>query len=212
MAHEDRLRHDAECSGARESWPQSSDPGIVQRVVRPALISLLLLLAAACGGPLPASRTVSTSQALTGAPEWLEFEAPATRTELFRDVIRQSQVQSGRTGAVLFPMSHEDGELVAAPALESRADLLSGADAGEVLLTFDARERFGDERREAFQGLSEREASELIARSLLAKWNIHPSAPVTVVRAAGAPYAAAWLDGVFRINPAFVYMASAPTP
>ena len=81
--------------------------------------------------------------------------------------------------------------------------------------------RYGSSRRTAvfahiadgcsFQGLSEREASELVARSLLFTWGVRPDGPVKVVRAAGAPYAAAYLDGVLRLNPAFVYMASAPS-
>jgi hypothetical protein len=34
--------------------------------------------------------------------------------------------------------------------------------------------------------------------------------PVLVVRTSGAPYAAAWIDGTLRVNPAFVVMAAAP--
>ncbi len=182
-----------------------------------SLISLLALLVSACGvgGQAPLSRTLTTNQALTGAAEWLEFETPAARVELLRDVVRQSQVQAGRAGTVLFPMSSAmTGELLAAPALDSKIDLLAAADAGQgVVLTFDTRgDRFGEDRRDAFQGLSEREATELIARSLLAQWNVKTSGPVTVSRSAGAPYAAAWLDGTLRINPAFVYMVTAPAP
>jgi len=33
--------------------------------------------------------------------------------------------------------------------------------------------------------------------------------PVQVDRAAGAPYAAAWVDGALRLNPAFVLLAAA---
>ena len=54
------------------------------------LISLTALFLTACGaGTLPNNRNLSTSQALTGTAEWLEFEAPATRSELFRDVARR---------------------------------------------------------------------------------------------------------------------------
>ncbi len=167
------------------------------------------------GGQPAFSRVVSTGQALTGAAEWLEFESPQARADLFREVVKQSQLEAGRGGAVMFPMSsNSTGELVAAPALDSKIDLLAAADAGPgLMLTFDTRQdRFGEDRREAFQGLSEREATELIARSVLAQWGLKPMTPVTVSRAAGAPYAAAWLDGTLRINPAFVYMASAPAP
>ena len=181
-------------------------------MLRIALITLSLMFAAGCGvGPNPA-RGVSSGQALTGTAEWLEFETPAVRLELFRDVARQSSAQAGTRGAVLFPML-VNGEFVAAPALEPSSDLLGAGDAGAPTdLVLETRgDRFAEDRRDAFQGLSEREAAELIARSLLTSWNLKPSGPVTVVRVPGAPYAAAWIDGQLRLNPSFVYMASTPT-
>lgn len=179
---------------------------------RIALISLSSLLLAACGGGAVPSRGVSTTQALTGTAEWLEFEPTQVRVELFREVTRQGAQQAGSRGAVLFPQL-VDGEFVAAPSLETGVDLLGSADAGAAFdVTFDARaDRFSEDRRDAFQGLSEREAAELIARSLLTAWGLKPTGAVTVVRAAGAPYAAAWIDGQLRLNPAFIYMAAAPT-
>ena len=48
--------------------------------------------------------------------------------------------------------------------------------------------------------------------TLLSLWNVQTTGAVNVVRAPGAPYAAAWIDGELRLNPAFVYMAPAPTP
>jgi len=177
---------------------------------RLVLISAALVVLSACGvGPLPA-RAVSSTQALSGTAEWLEFESPAVRQELFRELVRGSVAQQGQMGTVLFPFM-QDGELQGARALDLRADLLQAPDAGVLQLTFDTRgDRFAEDRREAFQGLSEREATELIARSLLHRWNVKSSGPVLVIRAAGAPYAAAWIDGALRINPAFVYMAAAP--
>jgi hypothetical protein len=181
-------------------------------VLRIALISLSLVVFSACGQGALSSRGVSTGQALTGTAEWLEFEPTQVRVELFRDVARVSAAQAGSRGAVLFPML-VDGEFVAAPALETSSDLLGAADAGAAFdVAFDARsDRFSEDRRDAFQGLSEREAAELIARSLLTQWGLRPAGTVTVVRAAGAPYAAAWIDGQLRLNPAFIYMAAAPT-
>jgi hypothetical protein len=181
-------------------------------VVRTQLISLACLaVASACGGPPLSARGPSTAQALTGTAEWLEFEPVAVRQELFREIARASQAQAGAHGAVLFPML-VGGEFVGARALDPRTDLLLAPDAGvPLVLTFDGRgERFSEDRRDAFQGLSEREAAELVARSLLHHWNLTPSGPVAVVRAPGAPYAAAWIDGELRLNPAFVYMAAAP--
>lgn len=181
--------------------------------MRRLLISSLPVLLAACGGAaLPTARTLSSSQALTGVAEALEYEAPAARVELFRDVLRAGQAQAGQvaSGPVLFPMLRE-GAFVAAPALDVRADLLLAADAGQAFqVTMDGRQdRWGDERRETFQGLSEREAAELVARSLVHLWALRPDGAVTVVRSPGAPWAAAWIDGELRLNPAFVVMAAA---
>ena len=168
--------------------------------------------AVGCGVGTNPSRGVTSAQALTGTAEWLEFESPQVRVDLFRDLARQSTLQAGSHGAVLFPML-VDGEFVAAPALELGADLMGPGDAGAPLdLSFETRgDRFAEDRRDAFQGLSEREAAEQIARSLITLWNLKPTGAVTVVRTPGAPYAAAWIDGQLRLNPSFVYMAAAPT-
>jgi len=173
--------------------------------------SLLFLLAACGAGTLPA-RATSTTQALTGTAEWLEFEAPGLRFEMFRDVARMSQNQAGlrATGQMVFPMM-VNGEFVAAPGIDPRMDLLMSADAGGAIqLSFDGRgDRWSDDRRDSFQGLSEREAVELIARSLVQHWGIPRADVIRVDRVAGAPYAAAYIDGILRVNPAFVYMATA---
>lgn len=169
----------------------------------------------ACGVGGSASKAVTTSQALTGTAEWLEFESPQVRTELFRDVARRSSIEAGMRGTVLFPML-VDGQFIAAPAIDTASDLLGTTDAGAfatpVDLVFELNgDSFAEDRRDSFQGLSEREAAELIARSLINVWGVKPNGPVTVVRMPGAPYAAAWIDGQLRLNPSFVYMASAPT-
>lgn len=181
-------------------------------MLRTSLISLSLLWAVGCGMGTNPARGVTSAQALTGTAEWLEFESPQVRVDLFRDLARQSTLQAGSHGAVLFPML-VGGEFVAAPALELGADLMGPGDAGAPLdLAFETRgDRFAEDRRDAFQGLSEREAAEQIARSLITLWNLKPTGAVTVVRTPGAPYAAAWIDGQLRLNPSFVYMAAAPT-
>lgn len=183
-------------------------------MLRIVLISFVVAVLSACGvGSTPAAGRVSSTQALTGTAEWLEFESPQVRVELFKEVARRSTAEAGARGAVLFPIM-TNGEFIAAPGLESSADLLGAADAGQVSveLVFETTgDSFAEDRRDAFQGLSEREAAELIARSLIHLWNVKPSGSVSVVRMPGAPYAAAWIDGQLRLNPSFVYMASAPT-
>jgi hypothetical protein len=139
------------------------------------------------------------------------------RLELFREVARQSETEAGQAAQalVLFPMTTADGELVAAPGFEGRLDLLQSPDAGSSLqLVFDGRtgERWPDDRRESLQGLSEREAAELVARTLLSHWQVQPAGVVQVDRASGAPYAVAYVDGILRINPAFLYLAAAYGP
>lgn len=180
--------------------------------MRRLVITTVSLLLVACGGQQLPQKAATASQALTGTAELLEFEAPAVRADMFRELARQSVAQAGRPGSVFFPISR-DGALVAAPGLDPRADLLGNADAGSVLqLVLDSPgDRWSEDRRETFQGLSEREAAELVARSLINLWGLNPVGPVIVERAAGAPWAAAWVDGTLRVNPAFVYMAAAPT-
>jgi hypothetical protein len=182
--------------------------------MRRALLISFLALSACGGGVTLPSRSVSAQQALTGMAEALEFESPQVRQDLFRSIVKTSEGQAGLvpSGPVYFPMARGQ-ELIAAPALDPRIDLLSGSDAGHpVQLVMDNREEsWAEDRRDSFQGLSEREAAELVARSLIAQWGLEFTAPIQVVRTSGTPYAAAWVDGTLRVNPAFVVMAAAPS-
>ncbi|MCP3138379.1 hypothetical protein [Pyxidicoccus xibeiensis] len=185
----------------------------------PGLLLCLVTVLTACGeAGAPVRATMSARQALTNPPEFLEFESQATRLELFREVARQSAIEAGQAAQaqalVLFPISQE-GELLAAPGFDAKMDLFQFPDAGGGLqLVFDARagERWPEDRRDGLQGLSEREAAELLARTLLSHWGIRPVVAVQVDRASGAPYAVAYVDGILRINPAFLYLAAAYGP
>lgn len=183
----------------------------------PGLLLSLVTVLTACGeAGVPVSPKTSARQALTNPPEFLEFETPGARLELFREVARLSTLEAGQAAQalVLFPIS-QHGELLAAPGFDSRMDLFQAPDAGAGFqLVFDARagERWPEDRRESLQGLSEREAAELVARTLLAHWGIRPEVAVQVDRAVGAPYAVAYVDGILRINPAFLYLAAAYGP
>ena len=177
-----------------------------------ALFIACAALCLACGGPAIAPTSLSVRTALTDAPEAVQAESSSSRADLFAEVARDSLDESGRAAGpeVLFPIV-QDGSAIAAPGFDPRTDLLTGADAGDpVWLTLDAgAERWPVDRRVSLQGLSEKEAAELVARSLIARWNLHPHGQVAVERASGAPYAAAWADGVLRINPSFLYLAAA---
>ena len=183
-------------------------------MIRLALIISFVALTACGGGVSMPSRNVSAQQALSGMAEALEFETPQVRQDLYKSILKTSESQAGlvASGPVYFPMA--SGQMViAAPAMDAKVDLLSGSDAGNpVVLVMDNREEsWAEDRRESFQGLSEREAAELVARSLITLWGIESTDPIQVVRTSGTPYAAAWVDGTLRVNPAFVVMASAPT-
>ena len=81
-------------------------------------------------------------------------------------------------------------------------------DAGEPTALVFEGDRWSQERRDSLQGLSEREAVELVARSLAARWALHPRGALRVDRADGVPYAAAYADGVLRVNPVLLYLVA----
>jgi hypothetical protein len=148
---------------------------------------------------------------LAGAPELVELEPVQSRQELYREVLRTAAAQAGHlaTPGVLFAVARGE-ELYAAPALDPRADLLQSWDGGSgVALELDnGPEGWPEDPRESLQGLSERESAALVANSLLQRWGIQANSPVHVERALGAPYAAAYVNGVLRVNPSFVYLAA----
>src|SRR5579871_1041169 len=174
------------------------------RLFRASLAVVFPLFLAACGVDVNGARTLESRQALTGAPEMVEFQGPTARLKMFREMALLSQLESGRpsTPRAFFPLVR-DGAVVSAPGLDPQADLLLATDSGHPIdLVFDGfGEAWPSDRRDSLQGLSEREAAELVSRSLLVLWAIHPTGPVQVDRAASAPYAAAYVDGNLRINP-----------
>ena len=157
---------------------------------------------------------MSARQALAQDVEVMEFETPAGRQEMFRELARtsQQQAQTDANEAPLFAVLR-DGRLVPARPIDPRADLLQAPDAGAPFaLRLDGADRWPDARRDALQGLSEREAAELVARTLLSNWGVPADKEILVDRAPGAPYAVAYVDGVLRVNPAFLFMAAAVSP
>lgn len=181
-----------------------------------ALLLSSLLFVACGGGTVPLRSALNARQALTAPPELLEFESASTRQELFREVARISEQEAGQAAKalVLFPIS-QNGALVAGRGFEARTDLLQTTDARtdmQVQLNLGAGEAWSELGRESLQGLSERELAELVGRTLLAHWDIAPAGVIRVERAEGAPYAAAYVDGVLRINPSFLYLAAAAGP
>lgn len=178
------------------------------------LASLGLSACGVAGGP---QRANASRLALTFPPEAVELESAATRQQLFVAIATAADLESGRDASphTLFPMLKE-GRLVAAPGFDPRADLLQTSDAGSALqLVLDgptSPRGWPKDGRLSLYGLSEYEAASFVASSLLTKWNISPDGPVQVVRVPGAPYAAAYVDGVFQLNPALLYLAAAASP
>jgi hypothetical protein len=177
-----------------------------------AFVTLVALVLTACGVGPTTSRAVQMRQALTSPPELLEFEPLPVRQEMFREMARASESEAGQTAtaSVLFPLGHGDDALIAAPGFDPRSDLLQAPDAGTLLLSFDPRggDRWPEDRRDSLMGLSEREVAELVARTLLTRWSVQPAGTVEVDRATGAPYAAAYVDGILRLNPSLLYLAA----
>jgi hypothetical protein len=183
--------------------------------MRRLTLLLPVLLLAACGEVgmgAPAQNQPSVRQVLVEPPEQVEALSAGARADLYRSLLRESGAGTPDGLLALFPIVR-DGTVRAAPPIEGRLDLLDVADGGEPLvvnLDSALTDRWPLERREALQGLSEREAAELVARSLAARWGLHPRAALRVERAAGAPYAAAYAESVLRVNPALLYLAAAP--
>lgn len=179
--------------------------------LRVLTLALLGLAVAACGDLSAPVRGQTARSALLQTPEQVELLPPAVRQELYRMVVRdsgQEPLGGAEEALSLFPFV-QNGELGTAPSLEGRGDLFEVPDAGEPAALVFEGERWSDERRDSLQGLSEREAAELVARSLAGRWNLRPHGALRVTRADGVPYAAAYADGVLRLNPVLLYLVAA---
>jgi hypothetical protein len=170
-------------------------------------------LLAACGGGPSQSRAPTLRWVLTNDAERLEFASQPLLIDLFNEASRISRLEAGSGQKHTAPfLIIQDGRSLAAPGFDAHTDLLQPPDAGQPLqLTFGDRgeDRWPEDRRLGLGGLSEREAAEQVARSLLSLWGIQ-SGSVLVVRAPNASFAAAYTeDDRLRLNPAFLYMAAA---
>ena len=173
-----------------------------------ALISLFLLSLFACESAIPQSR--SLDKLLSDQVELLGDISSAKRTELYNETVRRSNQEAGRPGASLF-LIFTDGGFRAAPGLNPGKDLLTGLDAGSrPTIVFDESNPFSEERRETYGGLSEKEAAEFVTLALLQAWGLNDLPSVKVVRTPSSGYAAAYVDGVLRLNPSFLFVATAP--
>jgi hypothetical protein len=182
------------------------------RLSLPILLTGMALIAACGDGPAQ-TRATTLRWALTSDAEQLEFLGFRARQELFDEASRISRSEVGANRQPAPFLIIREGQSSTAPGLELNADLLQSPDAGQpVQLSFGERgeARWSEDRRAALGGLSEREAAEQVARSLLWLWNVGTSS-VRVVRAPNAPFAAAYStdDQTLWINPSFLNLAAA---
>jgi len=185
------------------------------------------------------SPSLSLEEALVSPAEMLEYESPATRQALWEELLHQAREQAQNPSHMLplFPLSSPSGfvakeglvepfhcskeVLAMAPKeaplglLEEEADSKEEApefapkeEWAELSLKMDERrESWSDTPREEWRGLSEREVMRCLALSLLAQWQV--KGEISVQRVTRSPYAAAYVEGSLRLNPAFVSLAAA---
>src|SRR5262249_28200626 len=167
---------------------------------------------AACGGTNNSARTPALRWVLTSDAGPAQVEPPPLLADLFNEAVRSSRTETASSTKSTPFLIIENGQSSVPPSFDPRTDLLQPPDAGQpAQLAFGDRGegRWPESRRVALGGLSEREAAEQVARSLLWLWGIQDNS-ILVVRAPNAPYAAAYTDdGTLMLNPAFLYMAAA---
>jgi len=163
-------------------------------------------LLAACGeSASTALPSLSLEKALVSPPEILEYESASARHILWEELLAQAQEQALGTSHVqpLFPIFTSTGFV----AKEGPAKLGNCFESSELVLKLDERrEAWSDTPREAWRGLSESDVARCLALSLLAQWHIQGE--VLLQKVAKSPYAAAYVEGSLRLNPAFVSLAA----
>jgi hypothetical protein len=159
------------------------------------------------GEPLAPDET--TSQNALAAPlDDLEFKGARERSRIFNEALRESAAQARAEladGPALFAMER-GGRLFALALPSSRALLTGGAVAVDLA---SSRDPWPQDLRIGLLGRSELELAKNAASALVGLLGVLPEAPVVVEREGGAPFAAAFVDGKLRLNPALLYLAAA---
>ena len=180
------------------------------RSLTPVLPVCAVLAFAACG-PGVVVTTAGPAElraALYASSEELTVTPIPDRSRLYDAlgvVASDEATRAVRDAPVLFPMAGEQG-ILAAPFNPS-LDLLKPPVSAPDVELIDGQEKWSDDLQPGLLGATEREIANLVARSLLAQWKV--TGRVTVVRSSGFPYAAAFVDGQLRLNPAVLYLAVA---
>jgi hypothetical protein len=146
--------------------------------------------------------------ALFASAEELSVTPDSDRSKLYDELVAVASDEASRQepdAPVLFPVA-TDQRVVAAPFSPNLDLLKPPADAPDVELV-DTPERWSAEPQPGLMGATERGTAIDVSRSLLAEW--HVTNHVLVVRAPAVPFAAAFVDGQLRLNPALLYLAVA---
>jgi hypothetical protein len=184
----------------------------MRRNFRLFLVASLALAACGGAGTVP-PRSSGARLALGSNPEALELEPLAVRQQLLREISKDAEAEAGHlaNSGTLF-LIVEQGRVIAAPAF-GRADLFQTSDAGSsmqlVLAGPTSPTGWSVDQRDAYFTLSEQEAANLVAASLLTRWGVAPNGPIQVLRVTGTSYAAAYIPGVLQLNASFVLLAAA---
>jgi hypothetical protein len=172
-------------------------------------VAALALSAAACGPEASVGFSPGSARDALGASvEALEFTSEPRRARLYEQLEAQARAQAGvqlADGLAVFAI--ERGGVLVASELPAAEELISGAP-GRVDLDR-SPDPWPVEPRDGLGGLSERELAERAGAVFAARLELPADAPVIVERAAGAPYAAAFVHDRLRLNPALLYLAAA---
>lgn len=160
----------------------------------------------ACGpGEAPWVRLDTPRNALASAPEELDLTSSEVRARLYGELLRQSEAQARAE------LTDEPAWFAVAREHQLVARTLPFALFAGGPATVDvesSQDPWPDEPRASLGGLSERDLAIRAGATFVRVLRIPPAEPVIVERAPGAPFAAAWLEGRLRLNPALIYLAA----
>ncbi len=169
------------------------------------LLAVAMALAGCGPGAVGPVSVDSPRNALASTPEELDLTSFVVRARLFNELVRQSESQAREEltdGPAWFAVGREH-QLVA------RALPFALFAGGPALVDVDhSEDPWPDEPRESLGGNSERQLAERAGATFVRLLGLPAEEPVLVERSPGAPFAAAWIDGRLRLNPALLYLAA----
>lgn len=181
----------------------------LRTIIRGSFVGAVIL-AAACG-PGVVVTTAGPGElraALFASADELAVTPETDRGRLYDEMTSLAAGEATKQeqdAPVLFPIASGE-RLVAAPFAHD-VDLLKPHDSAPAVDLAETPERWSEEPDPALTGASERDLATAVSRSLLEMWSV--TERTTVVRSPAVPFAAAWVDGRLRVNPALLYLVAA---